>query len=148
MKRGMLNHFHDFLHLSFQLKPHTIAMRTSVLALIAVFTQSVFTAPSNNPNDDSYRHPANGQCVDYSITEEVTWTKAIWALPKLENNFVVAALRANISSLDIDFHPFSGTVNVTSTYTLAGTFCTPINKTGGKESIVLLATHGIGYDSR
>jgi len=46
------------------------------------------------------------------------------------------------------FHPLSGVKNVTDTYEVAATFCTPKKTKGGKEKTVLLATHGLGYDRR
>lgn len=119
------------------------------LTLVGVLAHLVFSAPSFSPTDDTYSYPANGICTDYTVEEKVTWNKAIWGLPKPKNNFDIAALRISAGALDgsAEFHPFSGYENLTSTYQLAGTFCTP-SKKAGKEKTVLLASHGGGYDRR
>jgi hypothetical protein len=123
-------------------------MAALLLALIAVLARPAFSAPTQYPTNDSYPHPANGHCTDYTIEEQVTWTKSIWGLAKPETNFDIAAIRTGLGALDVDFKPISGTESSTDTYRLSGTFCTPLQKKGGKEKTVLLATHGGGYDRR
>ena len=46
------------------------------------------------------------------------------------------------------FNPIAGSENVTKTYSVAGTFCTPKETKNGKENTILLATHGLWYDGR
>ena len=126
----------------------TIAMAGVILAIIAVLTRPVFCASSHYPTNNAYPHPINGICTDYTISEEVTWTKSKWGLPEPQNNFDIAAIRTSFGALDIPFNPISGVENQTNTYRLSATFCTPVEKKGGKENIVLLASHGGGYDRR
>ena len=120
------------------------------LLLISVLASPVFSAPSTYPTDGTYAHPANGLCTDYTVKEEVTWTKANWIALKPKDNFDVTAIRISRAALNgsTEFHPFSGTEERTDTYQLAGTFCTPFKRKGDKENTVLLASHGGGYDRR
>ncbi|KAF2727034.1 alpha/beta-hydrolase [Polyplosphaeria fusca] len=123
-------------------------MSTIFSTLFLVLASPILAAPNSYPTNESYPHPANGICIDYTVKEEVTWTKSIWGIPKPKNNFDIAALRISEGALDYDFEPISGYENATSTYQLAGTFCSPSKKVGNKEKTVLLATHGGGYDRR
>jgi hypothetical protein len=117
------------------------------LGLLSAFLHSAIAIPTYSTNN-TYVHPKNGICTDYTVKETITWSKAIWALPKPKDNFDIAALRTSIGELNSDFHPFSRSENITSTYELSGTFCTPMTKKGDKHNTVLLATHGGGYDGR
>lgn len=94
--------------------------------------------------------PSNGVCTEYTITESVTATELIYALPKFENNFDVASFLTASARKDsaTAVTPLAGAKNVTNEYTVSATFCTPKVKKGGKESTVLIATHGLGYDRR
>ncbi|KAF2256696.1 alpha/beta-hydrolase [Trematosphaeria pertusa] len=120
-----------------------------VALFLSQFASSIPIQPSRGP-DPGYAHPSNGICADYTIKEEITTTNQIWVYPPLANDFDVAQALANISSKEpsTGYQPLSGVVNVTKTYEIAGTFCTPKEKKGGKETIVLVATHGVGYDRR
>ncbi|KAF2122265.1 Alpha/Beta hydrolase protein [Lophiotrema nucula] len=124
-------------------------MATLIFLLLAVLTNPVFTAPTH-PSPHEYPHPANGVCTDYTIKEEVTWTRNIWGLPKIQNNYDVAVQLMGMANVNKEatYHPFSGSENVTSTYELSGTFCSPTKKRIRKEETVLLATHGGGFDRR
>ena len=124
-------------------------MAALLFALLAVAARPSLAAPRIlSPKD--YPHPANGVCVDYTIKEEVTWTKAIWALPKIQNNYDVAVQLMGMANVNKEatYHPYSRSDNVTSTYQLSGTFCSPSKNNDGKERTVLLATHGGGFDRR
>ena len=79
----------------------------------------------------------------------VTSENFIFNLTKFENNFDVVDLVTDFTREDanVTFHPVSGKQNVTATYNIAGTFCSP-KSPSGREKTVLLATHGIHYDRR
>ncbi|OAQ61842.1 alpha/beta-Hydrolase [Pochonia chlamydosporia 170] len=73
----------------------------------------------------------------------------VYALPPFETDFDVADFVDNISSRSPPQSSmiFSGTRNVTATYTIAGTFCTPgPGHKNGKSQTVLIATHGLNFD--
>jgi hypothetical protein len=124
-------------------------MAARYLPLIALLAQPIFTAPTDSsPYDDTYPHPANGICTDYTIKEEVTWTKYKWAQGQPKDDYELGAITIGVQLLDTDFELFSGKENATDTYELRGTFCTPATQKDGKETTVLLATHGGGFDSR
>ncbi|CAI6332917.1 unnamed protein product [Periconia digitata] len=117
------------------------------LAFLVGLVCPIVNAAASSPND-TYIHPKNGLCTDYTITETVTWSKGIWNLTKPQNNFDIAALRTSLGALDSHVVPFSGFENATDSYELSGTFCEPVVKNGDKHHTVLLATHGGGYDRR
>lgn len=100
--------------------------------------------------NDGYRHPPNGVCTEYSIKVTATSTGYIWGIPRFKDNYDVVEFLTEIARKDSAevFHPLSGVKNVTDTYEVAATFCTPKKTKGGKEKTVLLATHGLGYDRR
>ncbi|RDW83518.1 hypothetical protein BP5796_05009 [Coleophoma crateriformis] len=87
-----------------------------------------------------------GNCYDYEIPV-ITQTQAqIFGLPKFSDNFDVSGLFGNLIKRT-PFNPFAGTQNVTGNYTISATFCSP-KTLNGHEKTVLLATSGLGYDSR
>lgn len=69
-----------------------------------------------------------------------------WALGPIDNNQDIAAFNAEMGRRDAQavFHPLSlPTAPETAVYTTAGTFCEP---TSGGNGVIILATHGAGYD--
>ncbi|KAK4215333.1 Alpha/Beta hydrolase protein [Rhypophila decipiens] len=86
-------------------------------------------------------------CQDLKIPLTVTSTNYVFGLPHFNNdldvaNWVVTATNRNPS---IKKTVTPGTKNITATYTIGARFCQPAP---GKKSnkVVLLATHGIGFD--
>ncbi|ORY10956.1 Alpha/Beta hydrolase protein, partial [Clohesyomyces aquaticus] len=125
-----------------------MALLRSVLLLAIPLLAVSETSPK--PADDDYIHPSNGICTDYNIAQEVTSSNSIWALPKFENNFDIAALNFNVTRKDAatTFAPFPTAQNVTRSYGISATFCSLKTKKSGKEKTVLVATHGLLYDRR
>ena len=124
---------------------------TAVLALSVLAVLSRIRAVVASPAQNTYVHPSNGICTDYTVKEEVTSTDPIWGLPKFETNFDIAYFLFNSTRKDSQVNtlsPISGYQNRTKTYTVAATFCSPRKPVSGKETTVLLATHGLGYDGR
>lgn len=115
---------------------------------ILLFLSVTLAAPGQRP-DDTYAHPANGICTEYTITETVSYVKRDWIAPKPKTNFDIAALRISEATLEgtETFHPLGLPQNTTNTYKLSATFCKPKIK-NGKETTVLVATHGAAYDRR
>ena len=123
----------------------------AVLVLVAIAILSRIRAVVATPAPNTYVHPSNGICTDYTVTEEVTSADPIWGLPKFQTNFDVAYFLFNSTRKDSQANtpsPISGYQNNTKTYTVAATFCTPQKPVGGRETTVLLASHGLGYDGR
>ncbi|KAI9687994.1 MAG: hypothetical protein M1820_010356 [Bogoriella megaspora] len=119
-----------------------------VTALLATFWHISNVAAIPTSND--FQHPSNGVCTRYTVREEVASSDPVWGLPKFQDNYDVMSFLVNFSRKDsaTAFHPISGYQNVTKTYEVAGTFCTPTSPKNGKEKTVLLASHGIWYDGR
>jgi hypothetical protein len=119
-----------------------------VIAVLAALGRIKHVCATPTPN--TYAHPSNGICTDYTITEEVSFNNLIWGLPEFKSSYDVAGFLFNQTRKDAInvLRPFAGSENVTKTFTLSGTFCTPSHPTGGRESTVLLATHGLWYDRR
>lgn len=95
-------------------------------------------------------HPTDSfkTCKDYVLPVTVTSTNYVWGLPTIETNYDIATFTTNLAAWDsnVTWHPISGiTPNVTASYKIAGTFCTP---TTGDSKTVLLASHGVGFDRR
>lgn len=86
-------------------------------------------------------------CQEYTIPVTTNTTNLIWGLPKLENNFDATTFSVNLSRWDSNttFHPISGGARVAASYQISGTFCSPTTEGNG---VVLLATHGFGFDRR
>ncbi|KAF2187680.1 alpha/beta-hydrolase [Zopfia rhizophila CBS 207.26] len=127
----------------------TKILSVAILIAFGLSTQ-VAATPTLTLNSSEYRHPPNGICEDHTVKEEVTSTDFVWGIDKFKDNYDVAAFLTNVARKDSSkvFNPFSGTKNVTKKYEVSGTFCTPKVKKDGKETTVLLATHGLGYDRR
>jgi hypothetical protein len=87
-------------------------------------------------------------CKSFKIPVSVNSTELVYALPPFQSDFDVADFLAtaggrsapDLSSL------FSGTKNVSATYEIGATFCTPAQGKGGHKDTVLIATHGLGFD--
>jgi hypothetical protein len=114
---------------------------SALISLLAVAGAS----PHGYPHHDNLK-----SCVDYTIPVTVTSENFIWGLPKFKNNYDVADLFTNLGSrtAGTDFVPFNNILNQTASYEISGRFCTPVHPTGGKEEIVLLASHGVNFDKR
>ncbi|KAK5045486.1 hypothetical protein LTR84_009104 [Exophiala bonariae] len=103
------------------------------------------------PTPNTYVHPPNGICTDYTITEQTNSSDAIWGLPKFQTNFDIAYFLFNSTRKDSQVStvpPISGYQNRTNNYTVSATFCSPQKPGSSKETTVLVATHGLGYDGR
>ncbi|KAF2261870.1 alpha/beta-hydrolase [Lojkania enalia] len=120
----------------------------SLVFLTALTTFSLAScAPNHSP---PYVHPTSGNCIDLPLRETVTSSNYVFGLPKFKSNFDVVGLLFDIATSAVSstpFVPFSGLENVTATYEASATFCSP-KTMKGKESTVLVATHGLGYDRR
>lgn len=84
-------------------------------------------------------------CRDYTLPITTTTANFIWGLPELQNNLDAATFSVNLSRWDSNttFHPIAGGAKATNSYKISGTFCSPGTKGNG---VVLLATHGFGFD--
>jgi pimeloyl-ACP methyl ester carboxylesterase len=125
----------------------------ATLLFSALIGHTLATSPSCPPSSNSttsYPQIPSGKCVDYTITVPITSENLIWAPPPFKNNFDVTNWLFNTSRKDSRdvWVPFAGSENVTKDYTISATFCTPIQTKDGKETTVLLATSGLGYDGR
>src|SRR6186713_14499 len=84
---------------------------TVVIALLSALSITSYA----HAVDNSYVHPPNGNCKDYTVRETVTSENLIWGLPKLKDNFEAVGLAFNISIAQVsgEFVPFTGAENVT-----------------------------------
>ena len=120
----------------------------STLALISVAGSTPTPCQSNSTYPD-FVHPSNGICTDYTVKETITYADPKWIATRFANNYDVVSLIGDLSSKDgLSTPPFGAVMNTTKTFELTGTFCKPAVKKDGKESTVLVATHGLGFDRR
>lgn len=112
---------------------------------------AVYASPTPHNPAPGYVHPSNGVCIDYNITEEVTAPIPVFSHPPFESNYDIAELLINMTRISADGQtpsPIAGFENATRPYTVSGTFCAPREPREGRETTVLVATHGIMYDRR
>jgi len=94
-------------------------------------------------------NPTKGwkSCQDYTLPISTTTINFIWGLPELQTNFDAATFNTDLGRWDANttLNPISGGAQATAAYQISGTFCAP---TKGGNGVVLLATHGFGFDRR
>jgi hypothetical protein len=145
--RTLITHIHLTLHF-------TTIMKKTLLISTAVTTP--FAAALSHPDISkppfAYSHIPSGHCTPYTITVPITSENLCWNPPPFKDNFDVVDYLYNTSRKDSQevFKPFNGTQNVTKNYTISATFCNPkaANRKDRKETTILLATSGLGYDGR
>ncbi|KAK0107250.1 hypothetical protein ONS95_003951 [Cadophora gregata] len=117
-------------------------MKVSSVSSITFLLPGVF---SFSTSSDS----ATRTCQDYMIQVNATSQVLVPSYPRFENDFDVVDFVNNLLSRDSrsSFIPFSGAKNVTGSYEIAATICSPCKSTQ-KEKTLLLASHGLGYDRR
>ncbi|KUJ13436.1 uncharacterized protein LY89DRAFT_737415 [Mollisia scopiformis] len=119
--------------------------------LFASMVSSSFSAPLNPSSSTGSLVTTAGDCYDYNIPVTTKINAVNWLLPELSDNFAVAGFFADLIARDSStaFHPVSAPQNTTSfaNFSISATFCSPkINS--GHDKTVLLASHGLGFDSR
>lgn len=123
-------------------------MRLSLLALSSSLCLALAL-----PSDDAYSEKTKSRkCQDYNIPLDITSTvnETTSAFPPFKSNLDVVNFVFNLARRDTKtaFVPLSmSQKNVTTSYNIAGTFCTPAYH-AGNQSTVILATHGLGFDRR
>jgi hypothetical protein len=116
------------------------------IALSALFFSSFAFSSTAYPD---FVHPSNGDCKDYLVNSTVTYSQLHWNEKLYKNNYDVVSLLSKIAIQGkAPFAAFSGAQDVTKTFQIAGTFCKPKGQKARKESTVLVATHGAGFDRR
>ncbi|CAG8951122.1 hypothetical protein HYFRA_00006520, partial [Hymenoscyphus fraxineus] len=108
--------------------------------------------PSPDPSNFAPADPTRFKiCQEYNIPLNIT---AEIAVPTAEytpfqNNLDVAAWLFNLARRDSKtaFIPLAGSKNVTQSYNISGTICSPLTPTNN-QSTIILATHGLGFDRR
>jgi hypothetical protein len=109
----------------------------SILSIYLAFASLVLGSPTKSAKI----------CHHYTLPITITTTNLVWGLPEFQNNYDITSFTTNLSTWDsnITFNPIAGTAEVTASYKISGTFCSP---TKGGSGTVLLATHGLGFDQR
>jgi hypothetical protein len=89
------------------------------------------------------------ECQEYTIPVNVSATVFVPNFARIKDNFDVIDFGFSLARRDYKtaFVPFPGTRNVTVSYEISGTICSPV-QSAGKNKTLLLATHGLGYDRR
>lgn len=86
-------------------------------------------------------------CVQYNISVKPTSQNFAFT-NQFQNNYDVVDFISNaVSRTGATFNPFSGKHNVTASYEISATFCTP-RAEGRHKRTVILASHGLGFDRR
>jgi hypothetical protein len=127
------------------------ALLAFVLAASSIIPASQASSVSFNNAISDRPSSSVAQCTPYTIPLNVTSQNTVFNLTKFQNDLDVAHVVTEIVRKDsnVSFHPASGVENATAVYSISGTFCSPKSPSGnGREKIVLLATHGIGYDGQ
>ena len=88
-------------------------------------------------------------CQEYAIPVTVTSQSFITKYPAFQDSYDVVGFVNDIVGRDSNttFAPLGDRTNVTASYTIGATICTP-KASGGKNATLLLATPGLGYDRR
>ena len=99
---------------------------------------------------DGVYHPPNAVCEDFEIPLTVSTPALVWKAPEWDNNYDLTdfvSLAATRPSADFPL-PMTSGGSFEGNVTIAGTFCSPKQPSGGHKQTVLLATHGLGFDGR
>ncbi|KAH8726413.1 Alpha/Beta hydrolase protein [Phaeosphaeriaceae sp. PMI808] len=126
----------------------------SILIVAAIAIISKIPRSHANPTTDfalERPHTSAAHCVDYVIPIAVASENLISNLTKFRDNFDLVDFIFEYVRKDsnVTFHPWKGSENVTASYEISGTFCSPKTPAGnGREKTVLLTTHGLAYDRR
>ena len=124
---------------------HTSHLFTIGAAVAHGIGTCAYSSCQSDPQLTQPYYPPGAECAEYRIPVTITSENVVFKFPKWENNFqlqdflTAATTRASANYPSI----VDGTKNETATYTIAASFCTP-EKKNGKETTVVLATHGIG----
>lgn len=86
-------------------------------------------------------------CIDFQVPITVTAPSYVPAFPKFTNHFDSVQLLVDISrrSTENTVSPFSGSENVTITFTIDASFCTEHTTSIASQDVQIL-THGVGTD--
>lgn len=87
-------------------------------------------------------------CTQYLIPLSITSQVLTPSYPPFTSNYDVVGFVNDLTRRpsNTTFVPFSGAKNETASYTIGATLCSPRNSS--KETTLLVATHGLGYDRR
>lgn len=127
----------------------TLAISALLLSPVAFCTPAAVLPSRSSAAYPDFIHPSNSDCKDYIVNSTITYSQLQWSEPLYKDNYEVASLLSKIAALGkVPFNPFNGAEDVTKTFSIAGTFCKPKLLKEGKETKVLVATHGAGFDRR
>ncbi|KAF1942880.1 hypothetical protein EJ02DRAFT_488067 [Clathrospora elynae] len=127
-----------------------------IVSLLVVLDRikSARAIPTYSPTNLTTNRPSNSfaQCIDYNIPLNITSENVVLNITPFHNDFDVVDLVTDfcrkVTNTTV-FDPIGGLQNVTSTYQIAGIFCSPKNSGAlGREKTVILGTHGVHYDGR
>jgi hypothetical protein len=123
-------------------------MHSSLFTLLLP-TTLLLTLTTSLPTNQSSSTSTTRTCQDYLIPLTTTSVEAIPAFAPFDDNFDVASFISSLAARDAStsFAPFSEKRNVTHSYNISGTICSPVVVTEQAKA-VLLATHGLGFDRR
>lgn len=121
---------------------HSIALLVTV-SLRAVTSTPTLSLQHNNTSCSS-------ACTSFNVSVTVTSEDLVYNGTIFKDNYDAINFITHASSKDpySASNVFSGTKNTTATYEIAATFCTPKTPRTEHNKTVLLATHGLFYDSR
>ena len=120
----------------------------SLITLIVALGLS--TVVSCAPSVRSYQQ-RGAICQEYTIPITINFENYVYNATKFVDNldlvnFTTASSTVNSSSIFLPVEALP--VNETVSLEVFGTFCQPSNTSAGRDSTVLVATHGIGTDGR
>ncbi|KAK4932159.1 hypothetical protein LTR49_001456 [Elasticomyces elasticus] len=104
------------------------------------------SAPSyGKPQYTQAYYPESAECVEYKIPITVSYDAVTFNFTHWEDDYQLQQFFADVTTRAGAGYPtiISGTEPISGSYEIAASFCTP-KQPNGKESTVILATHGIG----
>lgn len=93
--------------------------------------------------------PKGANCRSYTVPVTVTSANRPWVGPRWTDNYeFIDFVSLATTRVSAGFpSPVGSPVSQTASYDISATFCTP-ERIGAHSKTVLLATHGLGFDSR
>lgn len=119
-------------------------------AVICGLSAYAIATPVANGHDHSQPqqcyYPPNAHCTEYMVPISISSKNTVFNFTYWDDNFALKQFVAGATTRpDVGFPSIvGGTKKVAGDYTIAASFCTPKNPSGGKEKEIILATHGIG----
>ena len=125
--------------------PRALSLNAIVLCGLQPNVVSCMCVSGNTSALSQPYYPPAANCVEYTIPVSITSNNSIFDFPEWDDDYALEDFLAIATTRSTADFPsiITGQQVEEATYNIAASFCTP-KVTNGKESTVILATHGIG----